>query len=94
MKKPRMMVHSGNANQALLSHSTESKSLLNCELVQKKYKAYLLGKLPGREGESIEEHIRDCPECFRMDQKENGLHLGAFSDEEIMIRGKRTGGMT
>lgn len=94
MKKSKVMVHSGNDPQALLPHSTAANRSLNCQQVQKKYKAYLLGKLPGRESESIAEHIRDCSECFLMDQKENGLHLGAYSDKENMAQVKRSGGGT
>ncbi len=48
---------------------------MNCEQVAKKYKDYLLGKLQARERESISEHILDCPDCFLLDQKENGLHF-------------------
>ncbi len=48
---------------------------MNCEQVKKKYKAYILGKLPAQEREIIADHILDCTDCFLMDQKENGLHL-------------------
>jgi hypothetical protein len=55
---------------------------MNCDQVQKKYKAYLLGKLPAQVRERIADHIRDCTDCFLMDQKENGLHLQETSAGE------------
>jgi hypothetical protein len=51
---------------------------MNCEQVRKKYKDYLLGKLRPEERESVTDHIRDCADCFVMDQKENGLHLEEY----------------
>jgi hypothetical protein len=52
---------------------------MNCEQIKKKYKAYLLGKLPPQVRERMADHIRDCADCFLMDQKENGLHLQEHS---------------
>jgi hypothetical protein len=55
---------------------------MDCEQVNKKYKDYLLGKLPAHERESISEHILDCADCFLLDQKENGLHLKGYSSRK------------
>ncbi len=59
---------------------------MNCDEVNKKYKDYMLGKLPEEDWERITDHIVDCFDCFQMDQKENGLRLERHSGGKGHLR--------
>lgn len=41
---------------------------MKCEEVVQKYEDYLLGHFSAQERESIAGHIRNCVDCFRLDE--------------------------
>ncbi len=52
---------------------------MDCRQVHQAYRVYLQGKLSPTQTEWIEKHIKDCPDCYLLDQKVRN----AFVDEVI-----------
>jgi hypothetical protein len=45
-----------------------AENTLNCRQVHQAYSVYLQGKLTPNQMEWVANHIKDCPDCYLLDQ--------------------------
>ena len=64
---------------------------MNCREVHQNYGFYLQSKLPPDQMDFIEQHIKDCPDCFLLFKEYRGPFLAkALGPEDYLNKDEKT----